>query len=123
MCPKKFALPKKFFVIDLSNQSNYPILNTIVVIKEKVLVVNFFVLSFFGNLLFVLKFTVIIFIIVSPIMKLDYGTVSVLFPTFFTFYKIYYPFGIAIRWFVNMINLSELRFLKIEVFFISLHNS
>ena len=123
MCPKKFALPMKFFVIDFSNQSNYPILNTIVVIKEKVLVVNFFVLSFFGNLLFVLKFTVIIFIIVSPITKLDYGTVSVLLPTLFTFYKMCYPFGIAIKWFVNMINLSELRFLKIEVFFISSHNS
>ena len=51
--------------------------------------VDFCFTAFFGNLFFVLKFTVNTFIAVSPITKLGSGTASVLFPTLITFYKIY----------------------------------
>ena len=52
----------------------------------------------------VLKFTVSTFIILSPITKLGFGTANVLFPMFITFYKIYCVYGIAIKWFANVIS-------------------
>ena len=45
---------------------------------------------------FVLKFMVSNFIIVGPIIKLDFRTASVLFATLITFYKRHCVFGIAI---------------------------
>ena len=119
MCPKKSPLPKKFFVINLLDQSNYPILNTIVPIWAKVLVENVLFQSFFGNLFFILKFTVSTFIIVSPIMKFSFRTASVLFPTLITFYKIYCISGITIKCLVYVISFVRISLFKSWSFFSS----
>ena len=60
------------------------------------------------NLLFAHIFTVSTFIIISPITKFGFGTATVLFPTFITFYKIHCIFGTAVKWFVNVINFVKL---------------
>ena len=107
MYPNKLPLPEKVFIVNLFNKNNYPVLNTIAVTWENALFQNFF-----GNLFFVIKFTVSTFII-----RLGFRASSVLFPTLITFCV----FGIAIKWFVNAINFVRIWLYKF--FFISLHNS
>ena len=106
-----FPLPKKLFVINLLDQINYPTVNTIVFFWAKMFVENFLFLSFFGNLFFVVKFTVSTFISVNPITKGSFRTVSVLFPTLIKFYKIDCVFGISIKCLVHVIS-----FIRISLF-------
>ena len=133
MCPKKYLLPKKVFVVNLFNQSSYPLLNTIVVIWAKVFQENFFVvvLKLLWELVFCSQiyseyfyncFYYIVFINYFY-NKTCFGTSSVLFPTLITFYKIYCVFGITIKWFVNVINFVRILLFKSWSFFISLHKS
>ena len=98
MYPNKLPLPEKVFIVNLFNKNNYPVLNTIAVTWENALFQNFF-----GNLFFVLKFTVSTFII-----RLGFRASSVLFPTLITFCV----FGIAIKWFVNAINFVRIWLFK-----------
>ena len=58
--------------------------------------------------MFVLKFMVSTFIIVTAITKLSFRNASVLFPTLIRFYNIYWVFGIAIEWFVKVINFGRI---------------
>ena len=92
--PKKVFLPKKFFVINLFNQSNYPILNTIVASEQMC-----------SGKIFCFKFTLRTFLVISPITKLD-------FKTLITFYKVYWVFGIAVKWFANVMNFVRISLSK-----------
>ena len=97
--PKKVFLPKKFFVINLFNQSNYPILNTIVASEQMC-----------SGKIFCFKFTLRTFLVISPITKLD-------FKTLITFYKVYWVFGIAVKWFANVMNFVRISLSKSWTFF------